>query len=232
MTLKKILAAAALGLAIAAGNAYASFIFVTPPGSTAGGQPVDAQATFTFGTDTLQIVLQNLEGNPTSVIQALSDLEFTLSTIAGASSISSSSGTERTIHGDGTFTDGASVSTGWALNGGGASFQLDVLGTAIGPAHLLIGPPGPLGYSNANGSIAGNGPHNPFLAETATFNLFLPGVTANTTITSATFSFGTTEGQATVPGTPIPEEIPEPGSLALIGLGLAAIAFVRRRQVS
>ena len=235
MTLKKILAAGALGLAIAAGNAYAAFIFVTPTGSTAGGQPVDAQASFTFGANTLTIVLTNFEANPTSVIQALSDLQFVLGTSATSSSLTSSSGLERNIAGDGTFTDNGTVDTGWALSGSLTSFKLDVLGTLIGPAHLLIGPPGPGNvYSNANGSIAGNGPHNPFLEGSATFNLALQGVTANTTIASVIFSFGTEEGAvgSTVPGVPIPSEIPEPGSLALLGFAALLMAFaIRRRRV-
>src|SRR5215468_8466123 len=97
MRLKNALAGLFLGLVMAAGNVYASIIFITPAGSTAGGQPVNAMATFTFGTDTLEIVLQNLQGNPKSIIQALSDLEFTLGTAAGTSSLTSSSGLERTI---------------------------------------------------------------------------------------------------------------------------------------
>ena len=221
-----------VGLIAAAVSAHASIIFETPPGSTAGGQPVDARATFSFGTNSLQIVLQNLEANPTSVIQAISDLEFTLSLGASSGSLSSSSGQEITIASGGTYTLGSTVSTGWGLTANGAgSFTLDVLGTATAPAHLIIGPPdGSNVYSNANGSIAGNGPHNPFLDLSATFNLSIPGVTAGTTITGVNFSFGTTEG-TTVPGTQLlAESVPEPATLGLIGLGLAALGFSRKRS--
>ena len=61
--------------------------------------------------------------------------------------------------------------------------ELDALGTAAAPSHLIIGPPDASNlYSNANDSIAGNGPHNPFLDGTATFMLDIAGVTADTTL--------------------------------------------------
>lgn len=225
-----------MGLMAAASTAQASLVFVTPAGSTAGGQPVNAQATFTFGTNSLQIVLQNFQANPTSIVQALSDLEFVINGTTSASSLTSSSGTERTIASNGTFSDGATVSTGWVFSSGGPSqFLLDVLSGPghAGPAHLVIGPPdGSNVYSNANGSIAGNGPHNPVLANTATFNLSLTGVTSNTTISSVLFSFGTTPNDVTaeVPGTPLPSPAPEPTSLALLGIGALAAAAIRRRK--
>jgi hypothetical protein len=61
----------------------------------------------------------------------------------------------------------------------------------------MIGPPGPDGsYSNANGSIAGNGPHNPFLSS-LTWSFKLIPVTGDTgPITRVNFSF-LGNGQAT-----------------------------------
>ena len=50
--------------------------------------------------------------------------------------------------------------------------------------------PSSTSFPNANGSIT-DGPFNPFVVGPATFTLALSGVTADTTITSATFSFGT-----------------------------------------
>src|SRR5262249_4151137 len=148
--------------------------FTTPTGSTAGGQPVSAQVVFTTGIGTLHIDLTNLQVNPISIIQNLSDLGFTLSSPITGALLTASSGMERTVNADGTFTNGSSVSTGWALEGSpnptGEALRLHVLGTLIGPAHTIIGPPAGTGlYSAANGSIAGNGPHNPFLAGTVSF---------------------------------------------------------------
>jgi hypothetical protein len=110
---------------------------------------------------------------------------------------------------------------GWIYSGAATSGSLDVLAAGgAGPAHLIIGPPGTGGtYSNANGSIAGNGPHNPFLNQTATFTLTAPNISASSTITSATFSFGTTSG-VNVIGQSV---VPEPSSLVL---GFAALGFV------
>lgn len=65
------------------------------------------------------------------------------------------------------------------------------------------------------------------LPESATFLLDIAGVTADTTVTSATFSFGTTEGADLVPGTTL---VPEPGSLLLLATGLLGMVSVRRKR--
>jgi hypothetical protein len=59
------------------------------------------------------------------------------------------------------------------------------------PSDLIIGP-GP--YDNANGSIDGNGPHNPFINQSATFTATDPSITDATTITDVVRSFGTQFG--------------------------------------
>ncbi len=90
-------------------------------------------------------------------------------------------------------------------------------------------------YSTANSSIKGNGPHNPFILESATFTFSAPGVTVDTLATSASFSFGTAYGKP-LPGTPIGGgggggEVPEPGSMLLIGGGLITLGIgIRRRR--
>jgi hypothetical protein len=203
--------------------------YVIPGGTTVGGQPVSATATFVTSTNDLQITLTNLQNNPTSIIQSLSDLAFTLSTGQTVGSLLSSSALERTVNGNGTFTNGSTVSTGWQLETSGSGLRLHVLGTPIGPAHTLIGDSGAGNlYSNAGGSIAGNGPHNPFITGTATFDIQIIGLIASSLVNSATFSFGTTEG-ANVPGVP---RVPGPATLLLLGSGLGIIGFRgwRRRQ--
>jgi len=179
----------------------------------------------------LTITLTNLQANPKDVAQLLSDFSFTLrdGTLTGAS-LTSSSGQELMVAEDGSFTLGSTVSTGWAFSTSAGTGTLDVLGTPTGPSYLIIGPPDLGGYTVANGSIAGNKPHNPFLNESATFTITGAGITDATTIISATFSFGTTAG-INVPGIPL-SAVPEPSSLALgfVGIGAAVAARLYRSR--
>ena len=48
----------------------------TPPGSNAGGGPVDASATFSLSGSNLNVTLTNLLANPTDIAQCISDLYF------------------------------------------------------------------------------------------------------------------------------------------------------------
>jgi len=216
------------GLLVASANAN-TVTFVTPSGATTTGGPVDASATFQTSANKLSITLQDLLANPTDVAQLISDLSFTLSSGQTSGTLTSSSGVQRTVNGNnsGQFVDSSlPVDTGWVL----AGLHLDVLGTPIGPAHLIIGPPGPgNAYSSANGSIAGNGPHNPFLTGPVTFNITISGLTASDTVNSAIFSFGTTEGAELVHG--IPQiTAPDGGTtVLLLGSALAGLGLLRRK---
>jgi hypothetical protein len=94
-------------------------------------------------------------------------------------------------------------------------------------------------YTNLNNGFDN---FNPYVIGPATFTLALSGVTANTTVTSATFSFGTgpdtflsgtcTSGCTSPPPPPPPPPrvIPEPGTLLLLGSTLVGFGILRRRK--
>jgi hypothetical protein len=215
-----------LGLSGANLNASTT-IFVTP--STAKdsvGDPVKSRATFVTGNGTVTVTLENLQTNTRDVGQNLSDLFFTLSGGQTTATLSSSSGVERQVNSDGTYTQGLAVATGWAVSADNG-IELDDLGAA-GPKHTIIGPANiDNKYDNANPSIAGNSSHNKFLDGTATFTLSVAGVTATDTVTSAKFSYGTSVGDNV-------DGVPEFGSGVLMSLvlggfvGLFALGRLRR----
>lgn len=208
----------ALGVAPAQG---AVVVFQTPLNSTQAGKPVSARATFTTGPGAITVVLENLQVDPASAAQCLSGLRFHLSGNESTGTLTSSAGLDRWVAANGSYSDGSLVSTGWALKTVSADLMLDLLGTSTSPEHEIIGPPNATNKYTGNNSIT-NGPHNPHIGLSATFNLSVPGVTAATTVTSATFQFNTAGGNTTF-GTPVPE----PASL--IGASLAMLALRRRR---
>jgi len=221
--------ALALGVLLClSGRAPAASIFLsTAPGAQdSAHETVVATALIVTSADTVNVTLQNLTANPKSVGQNISDFSFNLTGgDTSLASITSSSGRERTVASDGTFTDGSAVATAWSLDSAPAGFiHLDVLGTPEAPKHTILGTPdGSNVYSNANDSIAKTGgPHNPFLAGPVTFTLSVPGVTTGTSVnlTNAFFSFGTTAGD-NVAAVPTPKA-------AAGGLVLVAALWLRK----
>ncbi len=217
-------------MAMSAAAARAATITVfTPTGS--------AEADLTTGAGTVTLTLKNLTSNPEGVAQCLSAFWFTLSDPIGASSLTYSSGVERTVNSNHTYTTGNSVASGWAFSASGSTLKIDVLAPGgVGPEHTIIGAPGKTNkYSSAGGSIAGNGPHNPFLGEAATFNFKVAGATSSTYVTMATFQFGTTDGSGLIAGsTPVFAGVGAPLPAALwAGLSLlmclGAAKAIRRR---
>src|SRR3989454_10997074 len=143
--------------------------YSTPAGSVdSAGEPVSARADVSTTGGLLTISLTNLQNNPHSVGQNLSDFGFTLSTGQKTGTLTSSTaGFERRVNDNGTYTPtGFNVSTGWALeNNVSGGLRLCDLCAAVGPTHTIIcGPDNANPYNRAHSSIANNGTHNPLLA--------------------------------------------------------------------
>ncbi len=211
-------------------GAAAGQIFITPAGSTEiGGLPVSAMASFTLTTDTIVLVVQNNQADPSDIAQNISNLFFTIDGGQNVGTDVLDAGIERTVNSDGTFRDSSvAVPTGWSLTTSGSGLLLSALNG--GTTHTIIGPPGSGGtYDAADSTLAGNPSNNPFLGGgpapgPVDFILFVPGVTADSTITSVTFSFGTTPGNNVVG-----QIIPEPASLTSLVIGLAILGSLRFR---
>ena len=217
---------------LGASSATAATFFGTGPDA----HPVSASADFTASGDTLTVKLTNTTATTLHAGGLFTGLEFS---VIGTPTLTSDTGVERSIEGDGTFTDGGSaVDVSWSLVPlGGNMWQLNFNPDAM---HAIVGPPTGGNYAAANASVSGNPGHNPFAAEMAVFELNVPGIGAAPlpSVVVKSFLFGTNlhSGVGVLGGPPGgitpgggPEAIPEPTAGLLMLLGGVLVAARRSR---
>ncbi len=217
----------------------------TSAGTNDNGYPLNGSLLFDFYNDKLTITINNT-ASPKSVMEAIYGVEFSLNNFNGKLSLNNSTtiGNETTIS-----RGGAYISTGpysnnvspanklanpWTFSGSG-NYTLEVGSNQ--PQDLVIGPADSTGkYSSANASLAGNGPHNPFLASGAVFTLNDTGnsITDMTGLSgNMKVLYGTgPSSYALNPSQFATMSVPVPGTLPLfIGGTLGLIALRKRRKL-
>jgi hypothetical protein len=209
------------GLAAFSSSVYADQIFSASNGTLSG------TADFTVTSGNINIILTN-NTNTQNLAQLLSDLSFSVggATVAntsvtptGSPILCSDGGcvSGGTInHWNYSATDGSFLLTG--LHGLGNSTPQDFRSLIIGPVDLTTycKPGCPDGIANVN--------NQPYIYNTATFNLAVAGLAAGSTVTNVAFSFGT--GPETVVGVPIP------AAAWLFGSGLLGLIGIARRRIT
>ncbi len=225
MKRKFLILVAILAVALMAAPAGASTVTYSFTGTDAGSDPISATATFTTGPGTITVDITNNIVNVNSVGADISDLSFVLSpgTYSGASIGALNGASERLIASDGTYTNTPVTSSHWAVLETGVNFLLNTL-YGGSQADTIVGPPDASNLYSGNGNASFSaGHHAPELyGAPVEFVLNVTGVTADTTVTSAIFSFGTTpEYHCGTSPVPIPPTALLLGSglLGLVGLG-------------
>lgn len=188
----------------------------------------------TVSADLLTGVFFNIAGNP---------LFTTISALSGGdthtgSTINSNAGTN--LGGEWSYLNGLSQ---YGANSGIASSGLGIFGSANFPGPNLSGPIAVNGFEFGIGSAGDNfSTGNPALLSKAitsgsvifTLGGLAPGFSM-ADISAVTFQYGTALNEPSFAGTTPPTaasttQIPEPGTLALLGLGLAGFGLFKRKN--
>jgi hypothetical protein len=222
-------------------------------GITSAGNTVNAAATLqpTTGSNVLSITITNNIAGIGNVGQGVSGLSFQVVDSTGAIvqitpvTIISQFGREISFNGGGTTAvDIGSNGSGMDALGWGLKTQNPAYLNALGfvgegtkpPDELILGPGAGLNgltYSSANASITNSSPHQPFVAQTAVFEVGLgTNWQQGYQFSNVSMYFGTKPDtfscQGACGGTPSP--VPEPGTVGLLGSGLGMLALWRKKR--
>jgi len=218
--------------------ARASIVVETKPGVTGKDGAVHAKATFTYGVNTLDIKLENLQTDYVSGGQAISGLIFQVApAIAAGQTFTGGSGVMIDVADNGTVAYHNNISTAVATTRWHTELPAtDLIALGGGqPSEMIIGVPttlNPLSYSSFNTQDQ----FNPYLMQTATFHFtFTSGVTAASSVSNVQFQFGTGPDSTTKSGdvttTVVVTATPEPSTLCGAGFAvIAAIGYGWRRR--
>jgi hypothetical protein len=223
---------------LASETSYADTItYVTSVGATTSGGSVQGEADFVLGNNSISLTLTNLlqiAPNVMNASQLISGIYFDVSGIPGSGHLAdaTSSGMKSYIYNNGTYAIGVNDPlTRWMGSKAGDTITFNAFsGGTVN--RLIIGPDSGNDFDPTNGGIyyVDNSLHNiSVVLGSATFDLTIPGVTANTKISNVTFLFGTdsANNDNKVAGV---SPVPESSTILLLGIGLVGSGLVARRQ--
>jgi len=212
-------------IAIAVSPAFApagTFTYIYQGASV--GYTVDVQAVLVTSANQLTVTIYNytLTENTREVNQVITGVRFSG---AAAGTLISGTGHTANIGSDKTYTGAGPTSLvvtddRWTFNSNFLSVwpsqpSLGIIGIGLSDTNTLASGT----YTNATSSIAGNGPHNPFVLQRADFVISVADMTANSVISNFEFHFGTSQTQGFFGGTQI-NAVPEPSTTALASIGI------------